>query len=183
MTNLRDRVQDFDEQVSGSTEEMDVDELEAELGINFEDAYINNYLPEVSKRFKPQDIADEAVTPTVDQDDLESTEEKNSDELKAELRIDCEQDANVKAPLPEEPESPEPQDKAEEAATPAAVEKDDLESPLQEDIFSNLLSRAWGHTLQERASKNCPLHKTLHYLPLRSSKHRRTNPGMLRTLS
>ena len=133
MTNLRDRVQDFDEQVSGSTEEMDVDELEAELGINFEDAYINNYLPEVSKRFKPQDIADEAVTPTVDQDDLESTEEKNSDELKAELRIDCEQDANVKAPLPEEPESPEPQDKAEEAATPAAVEKDDLESTEEKE--------------------------------------------------
>ena len=69
----------------------------------------------------------------VDQDDLESTEEKDSDDLKAELRIDCEQDANVKAPLPEEPESPEPQDKADEAATPAVVEKDDLESTEEKE--------------------------------------------------
>ena len=133
MDNLHERAQDVYRQVWGSTEDMDVDELEAELGINFEDAYINNYLPEVSKRFKPQDIADEAVTPTVDQDDLESTEEKNSGDLKAELGIDCEQDANVKAPLPEEPESPEPQDEADEAVTPTVVDQDDLESTEEKE--------------------------------------------------
>ena len=68
----------------------------------------------------------------VDQDDLESTEEKNCDDLKAELGIDCEQDANVKAPLPEEPESPEPQDEADEAAT-LTVDQDDLESTEEKE--------------------------------------------------
>ena len=73
MTNLRDRVQDFDEQVSGSTEDMDVDELEAELGIHFEeDANINAALPDVPKSHKPQGKAYAAVhntTPALPKDD------------------------------------------------------------------------------------------------------------------